>query len=117
MLECCMLPSPNPPPALAAAKPAKESLPKSRHCRFCNKIFKPSRAHHWFCCARCRKNFHRDQTAYGALRLKLLKVIDKRVMEKIQELRAMLEECECKCTIRYDELQKMMAATHRQECT
>lgn len=53
--------------------------PIRRRCTNCPKFFWAIRKDHRFCSARCRKEFHENGTAYGKLRERLYKDIEKKL--------------------------------------
>lgn len=91
-------------PELLTSKPAPEALPKSRHCRYCNKTFPPKRVDHWFCSARHRKQFHKDGTAYGKLKLTFARMLDKEKLNTIDQVNKLIahREEEFRAEIRAD---------------
>lgn len=80
-------------PAAPSDKPTAKN-PLSRRCKNCPKMFTATRDQHYFCSAKCRKEFHdADNSAYGHVKHLFERQLQAHLKE-FAELKARVEALE-----------------------
>src|SRR5271156_4605710 len=94
--------------ALDSQEAPTRTNPQRRRCRNCGKLFDAFRIDHWFHNATCRKQFHRDGTAFGKLKQSLTKHIEKEITRQLA-VRGILTLADVKLFITRDDVDEILS--------